>query len=211
MSASSALQCFPDSAFVHESRHGVHLAVRRRDGKQPQSWLADLSCLPAWLLVGHAARLEVERRCTAMPAVFQRRALPDGLWLVRLGVARFLLGANPGTTADWTHAPELVSAVPVALPAEAAQFALGGPVALGVLRELCAFDPENLVQGDAYVPLLVAHHDAVLQREGDVFILRAAAADGASLGSVLAAALTARGGDLIGYDDYQRLRTGAPS
>jgi hypothetical protein len=210
MSKSPASHCFSDITFVHESRHGVHLAVRRRDETQPQSWLADLSCLPAWLLVGHGARRAVEMRCAGTPAMFQRRTLTDGLWLVRLGDARYLLGANPGTSAEWTHIPELASAVPVALPAEAAQFALGGPLALAVLRELCAFDPLELAQPEAYVPLLVAHHETVLCRDGDAFVLRAAAADGYSLGSALAAALTARGGDLIGYDDYQRLRTGAP-
>lgn len=210
MSASPGLHCFPPNAFVHEARHGVRVAVRRLDGKRPLSWLADLSCLPAWLLVGHAARREVERWCADVPAVFQRRVLSDGLWLVRVGSARYLLGANPETTADWTHLPALAAAVPVALPTESAQFALGGPAALEVLRELCTFDPTDLVAPQAYVPLLVAHHETVLQRDGDAFILRAAAADGDSLCSALAAALTARGGDLIGYDDYQRLRTGAP-
>lgn len=210
MTASPALHCFSERVFVHEARHGVHVAVRRVDGKRPPSWLADLSCLPAWLLVGHAARHEVERRCAGTPAMFQRCPLPDGLWLVRLGNARYLLGANPETTADWTRVPELAAAVPLALPAESAQFALGGPAARLVLRELCAFDPTDLARPEAYVPLLVAHHEAVLQRDGDTFILRAAAADGDSLGSALAAALRARGGDLIGYDDYQRLRTGAP-
>jgi hypothetical protein len=137
MTASPALHCFSERVFVHEARHGVHVAVRRVDGKRPPSWLADLSCLPAWLLVGHAARHEVERRCAGTPAMFQRCPLPDGLWLVRLGNARYLLGANPETTADWTRVPELAAAVPLALPAESAQFALGGPAALLVLRELC--------------------------------------------------------------------------
>lgn len=211
MSASAGLHCFPESVFEHALRHGVRVAAGRRDGKRPSSWLADLSCLPAWLLVGHTARHEVARWCGEEPAMFQRYALPDGLWLVRLGNARYLLGAQPEAAVDWTHLPDRVATLPVVLPAESAQFALGGQAALGILRELCDFDPEVLAQPEAYVPLLVAHHEAALLREGDTFILRAAAADGDSLGRALASALTARGGHLIGYDDYQRLRKGASS
>ena len=211
MSASPGLHLFPENAFEHAVRRGVRIAVRRLDGERPRSWLADLGCLPSWLLVGHAAHHEVERCCGRALALFERHALLDGLWLVRVGQARYLLGVEPDSAWSWTSAPALATAVPVTLPTESAQFALGGTVAEEILRELCTFDPMPLAQPGSYVPLLIAQHEAVLLREADGFILRAAAADAHSLGSALAAALIARGGALIGYDDYQRPRSGAPS
>lgn len=208
MIASPVLQHFPEAHFVREPRLGAMVAARQRASAPAVNFLADLSILPQWLVVGADAHHALNLRDALEGAFFVRQGYAPDRWYVRVGEQRTLVATSPiESTADVIR-PAAPAVHPGVLWAEAAQFALGGPVASRIVRELAAFDPMPMLGPAAYLPVLLAQHEAALYRDGDVILVQTTAADGASLLEVLAAALHEAGGALIGYDDYLSLRSG---
>lgn len=208
MIASPVLQHFPEAHFVREPRLGAMVAARQRASTPVVNFLADLSILPQWLVAGADAHHALDLRYALDGAFFVRQACAPGRWYVRVGEQRTLVATSPLESAADAIRPGAPAAHPGVLWAEAAQFALGGPAASRIVRELAAFDPMPALGPTAYLPVLLAQHEAALYRDGDVILVQTTAADGASLFEVLAAALHEAGGALIGYDDYLSLRSG---
>ncbi len=208
MIASPVLQHFPEARFVCEPRLGTMVAVRQRASTPAVNFLADLSILPQWLVAGADAHHALDLRHALDGSFFVRQALAPGRWYVRVGEQRTLLATSPIESAADATRPAAPVVHPGVLWAEAAQFALGGPAASHIVRELAAFDPLPMLGPADYLPVLLAQHEAALYRDGDNILVQTTSADGASLFEVLAAALHEAGGALIGYDDYLSLRSG---
>lgn len=202
MIASPVLQHFSETHFVREPRLGAMVAARQRASGPAVNFLADLSILPQWWVAGADAHHALDLGHALDGAFFVRQALAPGRWYVRVGEQRTLVATSPIESAADAIRPAAPAAHPGVLWAEAAQFALGGPAASRIVRELAAFDPMPVLGPTAYLPLLLAQHEAALYRDGDVILVQTTAADGASLFEVLTAALHEAGGALIGYDDY---------
>ena len=164
-------------------------------------WLADLTLLPKWLLVGGSAASAMREAGMAVPALL--RVLPgaDAGFGACRAPRQYLVSA-----ADATVPPPTLLNAACALRHDCADFALGGGSGengvAALLAEASPTPREDRAPG-ALIPTLCFGVEAALWRCGpDAWRVLAAPADGDFLSAVLLDAVRERHGALTGYRDF---------
>ncbi len=207
MKASPLLACFATRAYEFGLCGDLTVALKALQPQAAETYLADLSGLHKFLIVGAGAPAWLGTQGFAAPALFARARATDGRWVARLGAARYLLSEGPSSVGQITITPGRLAADVLVLAQDSVEVALGGPGALAVLSEFCAIDLATYAE-DVWVPLQLAQLDIALYRHANAFHLICAPADAQSLFSVLAEALRAAGGVVVGFADYQQIIRG---
>lgn len=195
MRQSPLLSCFSESDFVQGEVDGVTLALRRKDGRNAATWMADHSHGQRCLWVGEGAEAVLAQDGLEGTRLLQRVAHPKGGWVVRLGSARFLRAC-----ASSARDPATWPAGFLELPLDSVDLALGGEHAIQVLSEFCASPIADCTPADWY-PVTLAGHEVALWRDNLIFHVVCAPADALSVFATLAAGLRDVGGELIGLHD----------
>jgi hypothetical protein len=200
---SPLLDCFAEGEFVLGEVAGMMLALQRRDDRKAATWMADQSHGAHCLWVGEGAARQLAAEGLESLRLFQRVAHPLGGWVVRLGAMRYLRAFTAPTVSPGALQADLLN-----LPLDSVDIALGGPEATKVLSEFCATQIER-VTPDGWCPVTLAGHEVALWREGEIFHVVCAPADGLSVFRSLAAGLRDVDGVVIGLHDIpDRLQPG---
>lgn len=167
-------------------------------------YLADLSPLPKWLLVGGMATSTLRDAGIDAPSLMQARASTRGGYVAARAPRQYLVCAGD----DGVPPPALTGAS-CALRYDSVDFALGGGSGEhgvdDLLAEACTTNLDAYARG-AWVPTLVYGIEVALWRVAPHdWRLHAAPADGAFLVETLLGALRRRHGALLGYRNYLAL------
>jgi len=203
MKRSPLLDCFPANEFEHGEVAGMTLARQSRDGRTADTWMADLSHGTHCLWVGEGAARELAKEGLESLGLFHRVVHPLGGWVVRLGAMRYLRAFMAPAGSPGAQPADCLS-----LPLDNVDIALGGLQASTVLSEFCAIPLES-VTPESWCPVTLAGHEVGMWREGEIFHVMCAPADGLSVFRTLAAGLRDVDGSVIGLHDIpDRLQPG---
>ena len=208
MKTSPLLSCFAENAFEFGPCGDMTVALKSIRPRPAELYLADLSALRKFLVVGAGAAAWLGTQGLAAPDWFKRRRCDQGRWVARLGNARYLLSEGPLAPGELWLTPGRMSDDVLVLAQGSVEIALGGPAAATLLNEFCAIDLE-IAASDDWIPVQLAQLDVGLYRDAGEFHVICAPADGQFLFATLATALTTQGGAVLGYQDYQRVPRGA--
>lgn len=203
MKASPLRPCFAERAYRFGLCGDLTVALTALDGEPSDSYLADLSGLRKYLVVGAGAAAWLGTQGLAAPDWLLRATGADGRWVARTGAARYLLSEGAQSPGALCITPGRLSGDTLVLAQDSVEIALGGSLALTVLSEFCAIDLSHCT-AEAWVPVQLAQLDVGLYSLPHAFHLICAPADAQFLFSTLTEALSALGGAVIGFADYQQ-------
>lgn len=204
MKASPLLSCFDANAYAFGLCGDMTVALKSNRPQHARSYLADLSALRKFMVVGAGAAAWLGTQGLAAPEWFKRRCGNDSRWVARLGHARFLLSEGAEAPGQFWITPGRLGDDVLVLADDSVEIALGGPFATMILNEFCAIDL-GVCGSDDWVPVLLAQIDAGVYRDAADYRVICAPADGQSLFATLTEALTAQGGVVLGYQDYRQI------
>ncbi len=207
MKASPLLACFADSAYEFGVCGEMTVALKSHHALATDLYLADLSALRKFLVVGAGAAAWLGTQGLAVPDWFKRRCDAKGRWVARLGDQRYLVCEGREASGKSGITPGRLSDGVLVLAQDSVEIALGGPAAATLLNEFCAIDLDAAVN-DGWIPVQLAQIDVAVYRSAQELHLICAPADGQFLFSILTEALTAQGGTVLGFADYQQVTRG---
>lgn len=181
---------------IHGTTTGLVLAPGGRG-----LWLADLSALPKWLLIGPDAPAVLADADLLVPALMQAQAGNAGAFVACRAPRQYLVSAG-----DSALPPPSLREADCALRHDCADFVVGGGSGGSgiddLLAEACTADLRPCPPA-AFVPTLCFGVEAALMRHGaQAWRVLAAPADGEFLAAALLAAVRERHGALAGYRDF---------
>lgn len=161
-------------------------------------WLVELTPLRRLLVLGTGAAQALAAAALPVPALFDIAQAPSAA-VAQNAPRQFLVSA---LTATPDQLPA-IGAVPGALilPTEYAEFAVGGPDWAELVAELTTAD-SAAPTASAWFATQICGLDAVLCRGPAGFRVLCAPAEAAWLGGALLERVRARGGRLIGFNDF---------
>lgn len=164
-------------------------------------WLADLSPLPKWLLLGRDAAAALTAAGFAAPSLMEVSAAAAGAFVACAAPRQYLVSAG-----DAGVPPPALSEARCALRYDCVDLALGGGQGEDgiddLLAEACTTEFASFLPG-AWIPTLCCGVEAALWRLApQIWRVIAAPADGAFLAASLLDAVHRRHGALAGYRDF---------
>ena len=187
--------------------HGMRIARAAITPAASDCTLVDVSATPKRLLAGAGAARWLEAHGVVAPrAVMQWQRLGGDGAVVRVHRDRYLVVADAASAAPaavFAAAPGPHADVLV-LDHEAAEFALLGGTAAGVLAELCPLDLAGM-SDTTWTATRLARCELALRRldvDAMHFRLLCTPADAQYLFGTLRDCVEVRGGSILGFDDY---------
>jgi len=205
MRASPLLPCFEHTDFEFGQCGETTVALTALGATPAATFVADLSGLRKWLVIGHGAAAFLGSHACPAPVWGALATRDDGCWVARTGAARYLLSEGIQAAGVLELAPGRWAEDTLVLAHDSAEIALGGTQAREVLSEFCAIDLSQCMPG-RWFPLLCAQVEIgcyVPAAAPDSFHLVCAPADASALFQGLREALRDCGGAIIGFADYQ--------
>jgi sarcosine oxidase gamma subunit len=206
MKASPLLSCFAAGDYEFGACAEMTVALKSKHSVATDLYLADLSALRKFLVVGAGAAAWLGTQGFAAPDWFKRHGA-QGRWVARLGNLRYLVGEGSEAPGELAITPGRLSDEVLVLAQDSVEIALGGPAAAPLLNEFCAIDLDTAVN-DEWIPMQLAQIDVSVYRSAQEFRLICAPADGQFLFSILTEAVTAQSGSVLGFADYQQVTRG---
>ena len=203
MKSSPLLACFDGNAYEFGRCGDMTVALKSARPQPAALYLADLSVLRKFMVVGSGAAAWLGTQGLAAPDWFKRRCGDHRRWVARLGHTRYLLSEGAEEPGELWVTPGRMSDDVLLLAQDSVEIALGGPGSVTLLNEFCGIDLGVAVSDD-WIPVQLAQLEVGVYREAQEFRLICAPADGPFLFATLAEALTAQGGAVLGYQDYQQ-------
>ena len=161
-------------------------------------WLAELTPVQRMLVAGPAATRTLAAAGLPTPALFAVAPTAEAV-VVQNAPRQFLVSAR-ATAAD--RLPALAGAPgALVLPIEYAEFAIGGPGWAELVLEIATAD-SAAAGASAWFPTQICGIDATLCRGPGGFRVVCAPAEAVWLGGALLERVRARGGRLIGFNDF---------
>ncbi len=150
------------------------------------------------LLLGEGAADLLRSVGLPTPGLFDTRVAAN-CEVAQIAPRQYLVSALPGRVGDLPAFSPGASVL--CLATEYAEFAIGGEGWAALLPEITSAD-SAAPGASAWFPTQICGLDAVVRRETRGFRVLCAPAEGPWLGSALEAQVLARGGSVIGFEDY---------